>query len=348
MSQTVLDVAQKITVKEVAEAANVSTATVSRVLNNTGRVSEETRARVHEVASRLRYVPQAAARALVSQRTRNIGAVVPTLENPTFAAAVDAMQIRLLDAGYTLILATSHYQLELEARQVEAMVANGVDGIVLVGHQGTEMANFLRAKQIPYSGTWILDPQVPCVGFDNVAIARQLADYLLDLGHTSIGVIAGVTRNNDRAAGRVRGVREAMLARGIELRNEHLIERPYRIVEGQLALRAMMGKPPVPTAIICGNDILAFGALIECRKLGIEVPDQLSVAGIDDLEFSSRIDPPLTTMHVPGAEIGLRSAEYLINLLDGKAVNNMTEIEVNLVVRASTGPPPDRLPKRGG
>lgn len=328
-----------VTAKQVAEVAGVSVATVSRVLNKNGRVGSKTRARVSDIANDLGYVPHGAARALASDRTWMIGVVIPTLENPTFAKAVEAMQFRFLEAGYTLTIGSSHYNEETEARQVRAMVAKGVDGIVLVGHQGSEMVNFLRAKEVVYEGTWILDPEIPCVGFDNMAIARQLTDYLLDLGHKNIGIIAGITRNNDRAAGRVRGVRVALEARGLSLHQERLLERPYRIVEGKYALRAMVQGNDPPTAIICGNDLLAFGALIECARLGIRVPDDISIAGIDDMEFASCIQPSLTTMRVPGDEIGLRAAEYLIDVLAGNSVAQMNEIPVNLIVRASTGPP---------
>ena len=329
-----------VTAHDVAQRAGVSVASVSRVLNGLAGVGVAVRQRVEEAAAELGYIPHAAARALASQRTRIVGAVVPTLENATFAVAVEALQQRLSAGGYTLLLASSRYDLASEAQQVRALVAQGVDAVVLVGGQhDPEMLQFLAMKGISYVETWILDAGKPCVGFDNAAIGRQIADYLLDLGHVDIGVIAGVTRNNDRAATRVQGVREAMFLRGLRLSKERLIERPYKIVEGQLGLRALMVQPPWPTAVICGNDLLAFGALTECEKLGLEVPADVSIAGIDDMEFAARLHPPLTTVRVPADEIGERAADYLLAHLAGQSVAAQTEIGVSLIVRGTTAAP---------
>jgi LacI family transcriptional regulator len=111
---------------------------------------------------------------------------------------------------------------------------------------------------------------------------------LLDLGHRNFGVIAGVTKSNDRAIARVKGIRKALKARGLPLKQERLIERPYRIADGQLAMRALMTEKNRPTAVICGNDVLAFGAMLECQRLGIKIPGEVSIVGFDDLDFASQ------------------------------------------------------------
>lgn len=333
-----------VTASDVARAADVSVASVSRVLNGNGAVSDAVRRRVEQAAKALGYVPHAAARALASQRTRIIGAVVPTLENATFAAAVEALQQRLSENGHTLLIASSRYDVAGEADRVRTLVAQGVDAVVLVGgqHDG-EVVGFLTAKGIPFVNTWTLAPEAPCVGFDNIWVGRQLADYLMDLGHTDIGVIAGVTRNNDRAEARVEGIRQALAGRGLNLPKERMIERPYKILEGQLGLRALMAQPPRPTAIICGNDILAFGAMIECQKLGLKVPEDVSIAGIDDMEFAAQLHPPLTTVRVPADQIGARAADYLLARLAGESAPHRTEVAVDLIVRGSTATPQSRV-----
>lgn len=327
--------------RDVARHAGVSIATVSRVLNDSGPVAERARRRVEASIATLGYTPNAAARALVRSRSETIGAVVPTLENASFAIAVEALQARLRAAGYTLLLASSGYDQRNESTQIRTLLSRGVEGVVVVGgNHDPEIELLCAARGVPLVQTWTLRGDAPCVGFDNRAIGRQLTEHLLDLGHRSIGVIAGVTRGNDRAAERVAGIAEALAARGIDLAREHLIERPYRIAEGQVGLRALLAAEPRPTAVICGNDLLAFGAMLEARKRGIRVPGELSVAGIDDLEFAAELDPPLTTVRVPAEEIGRRSAEYLIERLDGRPVAAVTEVATSLIVRGSTAPAP--------
>lgn len=336
----------RVKVEDVAQAAGVSGATVSRALNNAGFVSAEILRRVREAADRLGYVPHGAARALASQRSRAIGAIVPTLENTNFAIGAEAVQRRILQAGYNLLVASTGYEPSRELLHVQEFAAHGVDGIMLVGtHRDPAVVQFLKSRKIPYVATWVLaDDDTPSVGFDNAAAARRLASHLLDLGHRQIGVIAGLSRNNDRAAARLEGIRQALAERDLALPQELLIERPYRIVEGQFAMRALMATSPRPTAVICGNDQLAFGALLECGRQGILVPRDVSVAGFDDLEFASQIRPSLTTLHVPAEEIGLRAAEYLLARIENRPVASQTEVPVNLIIRESTAPPPTPQP----
>lgn len=334
-----------VTVQDLAAAAGVSVASVSRVLNNSDKVSEDVRRRVRDAVDRMGYVPHAAARALAAQRTHTVGAVVPTLENPNFAIGVEALQKRLAQAGYTLFVASCGYDLDQERQQVETLVTRGVDGIMLVGARHSPgLHDYLRQRGIPFVDSWVKsdDPRVPSIGFDNMAAAMQLTDFLLDLGHTSFGVIAGMTMTNDRAMARVKGIRGALEARGLSLKQERLIERPYRIVDGQLAMRALMSEKDRPTAVICGNDVLAFGATLECQRLGINIPGEVSIVGFDDLDFASQLLPPLTTIHVPADRIGEAVAEYLLAAIEDRPNLLAPQIAVNLIVRGSTAPPPQR------
>ena len=335
--------ANAVTVRDVAAAAGVSTATVSRALNGSSAVASDLRERVASAASRLGYTPHAAARALASQRSRTMGAVVPTLENVNFAIGIEALQHRLGEAGYTLLVASSNYDPDEELRQVRALAAHGAAGMMLVGaRHAAALYELLDAKRIPAVNAWVLERDRPCVGFDNYAVGQVLADHLLDLGHTEFGVIAQLTGNSDRAAARVSGIRDAIERRGLRLARERLIERPHKIIEGQVALRALMASRPRPTAVICGTDILAFGALVEAQQLGIAVPQDLSITGINDVEFAAHLTPALTTMRLPADEIGARAADYLLGRAGGQEVAAMTPVEVGLIVRASTAPPPSR------
>ena len=183
-------------------------------------------------------------------------------------------------------------------------------------------------------------PGLVCVGFDNARAIGQAVRYLLDLGHRRVAMLAGVSQHNDRAAARIAGVRQALKKGGLTLAPQHLVERPYGLAEAREGFRLLMAAHPAPTAIVCGNDVLAFGALLEARKLGIAVPETLSIVGFDDLEMARHIQPTLTTLHVPTQQLWRTVAERVICALEGSPVQAATEVEVELVVRESSGPAP--------
>jgi LacI family transcriptional regulator len=332
----------RITIREVAEAANVSIATVSRALNAPDRVNPELRRRVTEAVDRLGYVAVGAARALASRRTGAIGALVPTLDNAIFAECINALQLRLDDHGYVLLVASADYDARRESRELKALVERGIDGVLLVGTEhNPEVYRLLKAAAVPAVITWSCDAQVgvPCIGFDNRAAARRLCDHLIELGHRRIAMMAGLRQGNDRAAARVDGVRDALRARGLDLTPERLCERPYTVADGRNALRHLLAAPERPTAVICGNDVLAFGALFEAAAHGLGVPRDLSITGFDDLDLAAQMVPPLTTVRVPAAEMGRRAADQLVGVARGEAPPRVTELEAVIVLRGSTAAP---------
>ena len=328
---------------DVAGRAGVSTATVSRVLNRPSAVTPELRKRVHAAVDALGYVPHGAARALASRRSNTIGAVVPTIDNAIFARTLQALQARLFEADLTLLLASSGYDYARERRQVQNLVERGIDGLILVGEQRERsIYDLLEKKRIPYVNTWIYrdDSLHPCVGFDNRQAAYQAGSYLLDIGHERIAMVAGIRASNDRAAERVRGVESAMAERGIRFARGHLVECAYEIAEGRRAASRLLASPDRPTAIVCGNDVLAFGVLFECRSRGLNVPGEISITGFDDQDLAANMDPPLTTIHVPASDMGRRAADYLLARLDKTPAPEKTELQATLVVRETTAPPP--------
>jgi LacI family transcriptional regulator len=331
-----------VTLADVARAAGVSPATVSRVLNHPDAVRERLRESVRDAVSRLGYLPHGAARALASRRSNTIGAIVPTLDNAIFARCIDALQRRLDAGGYVLLLATTEYDRVREIAEAEALLERGVDGLMLVGaaHDPALWTRLAR-HAIPVVTTWNYDPAGvrPCVGFDNARAAMRVTHHLLDLGHRRVAMIAGLTSDNDRAAARVYGVRRALAERGILLRPELLIERPYSIPDGRQAMRMLAALADPPTAVICGNDVLAIGALLECIAAGIAVPGRISITGFDDLELASHLQPPLTTIRVPSAEMGRLAASYLIDRLAGRITPALVELEAELILRGTTAPP---------
>ena len=327
------------TVQDVARAAGVSTATVSRALNQPDSVRPALREKVLAAVARLGYVAHAGARALSLRRSGTVGVVVPTVDNAIFASGLQAFQRRLSAAGQVVLLAFSDYDPAQELAQVQALLARGVDALALTGlSQQPELLALLARRGLPWVHTGIFPapPGSACVGFRNrVAIGRAV-QYLLDLGHRRIAMLAGVTAHNDRAAERVAGVREALAAAGLQLPARWLAEAPYTVQAAREATRALL-QGQAPTALLCGNDVLAFGALLECAAAGIEVPAAMSVVGFDDLDLARQWRPTLTTLHVPIERMWTLAAEYLLGRLDGSVSDPVQqELQVELVVREST------------
>ena len=334
---------RKARIADVAKIAAVSPATVSRFLSNPSRVSLEKRNRIESAIAELRYIPDAAARALVTERSMTIGIVVPTLDLGSFAVGVEALQERLDAENYMPLLALSNFNQDLEARHVANLIQRGVDGIVLVGlGHDPKTYTFLEDSDIPFVNTWSYDSDsaYPCVGFDNRAASRRITDYLISLGHRRIAMIAGgMEHANDRASARLSGFLDSLKASGISLPKERVVEVAYSLERGRAGLRELMALPEPPTAIVCGTDLFAFGAILECIHLGYSVPQDVSITGFDDLPMAARFAPSLTTVHTPAREMGLRAADYLLASLKGESVIRHLELEANLIVRASTAEP---------
>jgi LacI family transcriptional regulator len=334
---------------DVARAAGVSLSTASRALADLAIVHPATRRKVGDAARILGYVPHGAARALASRRSRTIGTVVPTLDNPIFARSAQALQRALAEAGYTLLVASHEYDAATELDVTLALVERGVDGLVFVGtDHSPELFEFLARSGIPFELTWALDPDRHhhCVGFSNRLGAILVTRHLVELGHREFALISGHTRHNDRARERTAGVREALAAHGLSVADHRYVETAFSIASGRAAAARILDADAAPTAIACGNDLLAFGAMLECAARGLAVPRDVSVAGFDDIELAAEVAPPLTTIHIPSAEIGRRAALRLLARLAGRRVVRVEESPVELIVRGSTGPAPPR--GRGG
>jgi LacI family transcriptional regulator len=329
-----------ISLDDVAAYARVSTASVSRVLNGVATVSADVRVKVEQACEALGYVPNGAARALAASRTMTIGAVVPTIENVGFATAVSTLQSSLKSAGYTLLLASSNYEASAEFNEVRLLLSRGIDGLMLVGgDHDPRLLPLIAQHGVPFVETWTLTSGRPCVGFDNVAAAYALADHLVGLGHTHIGLIAGVTDGNDRADARKRGLLKCLIEHGLRLDAGWFTERPYRVADGRTAMRSLIGAPKRPTAVICGNDQLALGALIEAHAQGLSVPRDISIAGFNDLEFAAHTNPSLTTVKIPAEDIGAEAAKLLLRWIDERTAPPSIEIPYTIMARGSTASP---------
>jgi LacI family transcriptional regulator len=329
------------TLGDVAQAAGVSAASVSRVLNHPEKVSAAVRARVTRAMAELGYVRDGAARALASRHSLTIGNVVPTLGIGIFAVGVEALQRRLDEFGYQLLVAANLYDEQRELRQVRALIERGVDGMALVGHRhAPEVYQLLRSRGLPYVNTYQFDGENPhpCIGFDNRTGAFDLTRALIELGHRVFGIVTARPSLNDRVAARFKGIADCLDEHGIKLAPARIREVAQTIVDGRDATRSLLARHRDLTAICCTTDTLAIGALLECRALGVRVPADVSVAGYSDLEIVAELDPPLSTVHIPADRIGTHTADFLLDRINGRAGPTKIEVEADVIIRQSTGP----------
>ncbi|MGJ8621490.1 MAG: LacI family DNA-binding transcriptional regulator [Yoonia sp.] len=326
----------KPTLQDVAARANVSTATVSRAINSPGKVAESTRNIVAKAVAELGFSPDFAARTMAAKRSQTIGAIIPTMENAIFARGLQAFQDELRNHGFTMLVASTAYRIDSEEEQIRALVARGADALLLIGyHRNPDIYRFLETQQVPVLMTWAYDatnPQ-PSIGFDNAAAMKDMAKRVIDMGHRRLAMISAQTASNDRAQQRHAGILDAMKDADLPPDSLQYVETTYGIEEGAVAFEQVMAADPRPTAVLCGNDVLAVGALMQARKMGLRVPEDVSVTGFDDIELAQVAVPGLTTVHVPHREMGRLAAKALIaHLTEGKALASV-ELQTRPVLR---------------
>lgn len=324
---------------DVARMAGVSPATVSRAISQPALLARTTREKVQRAAEQLGYVPDASARALASGRSGMIGAVVPTLENAVFAKAIHHLQAGLAEAGLQLVVAAHQYNSANEMRAIRSLLSRGIDALVLVGAERPEETwTTLRSCSTPVILTYTFHSDFDSIGFDNARAGYLAARHLIGLGHRKIGFISGPRPGNDRMALRVKGISTALLEARLELPPELISEQEFSLSGGKLGVHALMSLGSAPTAIIGGNDMIAAGAIHELQALGMDVPRDVSVVGIENLDITTFTTPPLTSVQLPTAEIGAATARHVLALLNDNAVARRTEFEVGLVERHSAAP----------
>jgi len=331
------------TIDDVAHQAGVSTATVSRCLNTPDRVNPDTRERVMIAVNALGYEPNFGARVMAAKRSNTIGAIIPTMENAIFARGLQAFQEELDRNAYTLLVASSSYQPKLEQQQLRTLLARGADAMLLIGFaRDQESYTLLSNRQVPTVVAWSYreDSPIASVGFDNYLAMRELANLVFHHGHRRLAVISAPSAHNDRAAERIHGVRDSAAKNGIDPKSLRIIETNYSIDNGAKAAHELLTATDRPTALICGNDVLAVGALKAARELSLRVPDDLSITGFDDIELAQIADPALTTVHVPHREMGRRAAKLLINMVEKGQRLPSEALATRIENRGTLGPAP--------
>jgi LacI family transcriptional regulator len=245
----------------------------------------------------------------------------------------------LQDAGRKLLIANTNYSAELESQIIHKLVENRVDGVIFTGYRrDAALYELLRHYRIPFVVTWSTspDPAIPAISFDNRAGAAAATEALIALGHRRIGLICGMSGLNDRAAQRLEAYRAVLARHDIAFDPALVAERPFEVAEGAAATTEIVRRTPAPTALFCANDIQALGAIFACQRLGLSIPDDISIVGFDDLPMAACANPPLSTVHVPAQEMGQAVADALVAAVENDIPVPTLEFEAKLVMRDST------------
>lgn len=331
----------KPSLTDVAQEAHVSIATASRALSQPEMLRADTLERVRVAAARLGYRPDRAARTLASGQSNTVGVVTPTLNSPIFASTLQEMQRTLAGAGYQLLVASHEYDPSDEFAAVDKLLAHSIDGLVIVGGSRPEATwQLVRSAGIPVVQMWCGRDDHACVGVDNHAAGVLVARHLLALGHRRIGVVTGHLRHNDRQRERLRGIRDTLAEAGLTLPAACHSEQPLSVPGGRVACSILLELADPPTAIIGTVDVIAIGIIAECRARDIKVPEELSIAGIDNIELSAHISPSLTTVDIPSTRIGTETARRILALIAEEATAAHVLLPIELVERHSTAAPP--------
>ena len=332
-----------VSIKDIARIAGVSHSTVSRALSHSPLVNVETAERIRQLADEMGYTPSAIGRSLVTRRTQTIGLVVTHLSDPFVAEVAQTVEETAQDRGYSVLVSTAGDPTR-EVAAVRMLRERRVDGIVVMSSVvGRRYLSLLSELQAPivlinnqHDGQYVYS-----VGMDDVGGAREAVAYLIRRGHRRIGYIAGppdAVASDDRQAGWQAALAEAGLTA-----DPALVATPAegggRPLGGERATRDLLARPDPPTAIFCYNDRSALGALKTARSLGRRVPADVSIMGFDDIDLAAYLDPPLTTIAQPKAELGQRAVEMVLALLktkgNGAAVERALLLPGRLVERAS-------------
>jgi DNA-binding LacI/PurR family transcriptional regulator len=328
-----------MSLERVARRARVSTAPVSRVLNDTGSVKPSTRARVLKAIAALNYSPNPHARSLAGGTSRSIGVIVSNIDNPFFLDVYRAVETRAHDAGYEVIMANTDYRPERLVTSVRLMLGRRVAGLAaIVSEMDSKLIAELNAQRIPVV---FYDVGTPRRNITNIRVdyesgMEKLTSYLYSLGHRRMGFLA-----HHASLGPVNERREAVLgaARRYPKLQVATAADADTLEGGRRAARALLDANPRVTAVVCVNDLMAVGALRELRMTGRRVPDDVSVTGFDDITLAQFCHPALTTVHIPRNTIGQTICDFLMDR-DHARLPHEVVIGPELVRRESTGPAP--------
>lgn len=332
-----------VTIKEVASAAGVSPGTVSNVLNKTRSVSEETAKRVMETVEKLGYMPNYAAKTLKTNRSLNIGLILPDIMNPYYPSVARGIENTVSKYGYNLFLCNKDRQETREREYIQALIEKKVDGIILFKPTilEDELANL--AKMVPIV---LIDaerrPQKNCavINIDDFSAVQEIMKMYYSLGHRNIAIICG-TMDTKSDFDRFSSYKAFMVEKGLS-REDLIIHGTYTIESGYNCMKRLLNQPNKPTAILAASDMIAIGAMNAIQESGLKVPDDISIVGSDDINFAQFLSPPLTTVSRPKYELGETSATLLMNHLlnEESSVEKLIMMKPEIIIRNTVAKAP--------
>jgi len=331
-----------VSIKDIARAAGVSHSTVSRALADSPLVKDETKQRILTIAEELDYTPHALARSLVTRRTQTIGIVVTTIADPFVAEIVRGIEETGQPRGYNVILCNSNADPDREVAAVRALREKRVDGIIVTASRvGDLYLPLLEDVGIPivlvnnqHSGRYIYS-----IATDDRKGGEIATEHLISLGHMRIGYIASPNNVSSNQA-RKDGYLKALASHGIGADPSWVAEGDGRPELGQIAMARLLALPRPPSAVFCYNDLTAIGAMNAIKEAGMEIPEDISLIGYDDIDIVRYLNPPLTTVAQRKYDMGCIAMQMLLDLLSESAQVQDITMEPRLVTRASTAPPP--------
>ncbi|KMW57240.1 Transcriptional regulator, LacI family [Candidatus Rhodobacter oscarellae] len=333
---------KKIDIVAVARAAKVSASTVSRSFNHPDLVKGTTRKKIDAAVRRLGYIRNRAAQTIHGIRSGTVGLIVPTIDHTIFAELIQSFATSIEERGFTILLASHGYSLDREYGMARKMLEHRVDGLAFVGHNHSEDTfELLRRQKTPTILLWNYAEAspFPSVGSDNFLAGRLVGEHVAGLGHRSVALLFPPLAGNDRASERFEGVVSALGAAGCALRDDWQLETPYSVDAAKEAVMRFVSDGHRPTAIICGNDVLAWGALHALAKLRLRVPDDVTVTGIGDFKGSGAFEPGLTTVRIPAHQIGAQAAEMIANTITTDASTPKSVLVPPVLVPRKTSAP---------
>lgn len=326
-------------IKEVAKRARVSTATVSRTINNPAKVRPHTAERVRKAIADLKFYPNTHARTLVSGRSRMVGLIVSDITNPFFPELVKSFENHAVQNGLEVILGNTDYNPERMAGCVRRMVERKVDGVaIMTSEADPDLLIELNRKNIP---TVLLDTGKPGPLTANVSInyahgIHQALQHLLELNHRHIAFIAGPPQLGS-ARTRESAFLEGLTKAGIQVQREMIMHGDHKIEGGTRAMKSLLKLPVRPTAVIASNDLMAIGALSAIHDAGLKVPSDISLVGFDDISFARLTQPPLTTVALSREQLAIMALGAIENLITQNAdEQHEYSLPTRLVIRNST------------
>ncbi|WP_153445835.1 DNA-binding transcriptional regulator CytR [Vibrio algicola] len=330
------------TMKEVARLAGVSTATVSRALMSPEKVSNSTRRRVEDAVMSSGYSPNSLVRNLRRNESKTIIVIVPDLCDPYFSEIIRGIEDTAAEHDYLILLGDSSQQLNRETTFMNLVFTKQADGMVLLGSDTPFDVSKPEQKNLPplvMGCEYAPELELPTVHIDNLTAAFDIVNYLTQMGHKRVAEMSG-PESAALCQFRHQGYQQALRRAGLEMNPSHRVYGDFSFESGALAVKRLLTQPEPPTAIFCHNDAMAIGAMQQAKKMGYRIPQDLSVVGFDDIQFSQYCEPPLTTIAQPRYEIGKQSMLMLLETLKGNEVRAGSRLlEANLVIRNSAGPP---------